>query len=101
MGRTTIIDDRTDEQRHTHRFLVVATDRILSGWGGAAGGTSIAAWACTSADLDAVERWVRARGDMMRVRVVVRSARPRAPRGAAHVQVYVVGPGHAALGGGE
>lgn len=96
-------DDRTDGQRATHRYLVVGTDRFMSGWGGARGGTSVAAWACTSGDLRQVEAWVRGRSDMMRVRVVVDSPRRRyrAPRGAAHVHVYVVDAGHPAIGGGE
>ena len=89
-----ITDTRTPEQHQTHRLLVVGTDTFLSGWGAAEGGPSYAAWACTAEDSLAVLRWVRARGDMRRVRVVYGTWQPRGA-GAAHV--YVVTPGHVAL----
>jgi len=96
----TIQDDRTPDQRATHCTLVVMTDRFLSGWGGASGGTSVAAWACTNDDADAVERWVRRRSDASRVRVVVDApARAYRPRSFAHYHVYVVGPEHSARRG--
>ncbi|MBM3493287.1 MAG: hypothetical protein FJX72_03035 [Armatimonadetes bacterium] len=88
-------DDRTPEQRATYRLGVAATDRFMSGWGGAAGGTSVACWACRADDIPTVERWVRSRGEMRYVRVVsLRNYRPR----CAHLHVYVVEPGHPALG---
>lgn len=85
------VDDRTPEQKITHRYLVAATDSFLSGWGGAAGGTSYCAWACTAADVDKVERAVRQRSDMKRVRRVMGNWRPR---GAGHTHIYVVTEGH-------
>lgn len=96
---STIKDDRTPEQRATHRILIVGTDRFMSGWGGAQGGASVAAWACTPDTADTVERWVRSRSDMQRVRVVVDTpARRYRPRGnVAHLHVYVVGENHTAL----
>lgn len=87
-------DDRTDEQRQTHTVLVVGTDRFLSGWGKAKNGTSYAAWACQPEHAETVERWVRARGDQQRVRVMYDDYRPR---GAGHLHIYIVGPKHAAL----
>ena len=87
----TQIDDRTPEQRKTHTVLVVMTDRFLSGWGGAAGGSSVAAWACSTSQetLDA-ERWVSSRSDASRVRTVYDSPRRYRPRrGCAHFHVYV------------
>ena len=39
----TIIDDRNDLQKNTHVWAVVATDKFMSGWGGAKGGKSIVA----------------------------------------------------------
>lgn len=90
-------DDRTPEQRTTHQWAVVGRDRCLSGWGGAAGGASRAAWAVNPAtvNLDRVERWVRSRGDMRYVNVVdLTTYRP--PRGTAHFHVYVVEPDHPA-----
>lgn len=79
-------DDRTPEQKTTHLYAVAGTDKFLSGWGKARGGTSVAAWACTLEDLPYVEKWVEGRRDMNRVRTVtLRDWRPR----AAHVHVYV------------
>lgn len=80
-------DDRTAEQMKTHNRLVVATDRFLSGWGKAEGGGSYAPWACTEGELEACERWVRNREDMLRVRVV--DADSYKPSGAAHFHIYV------------
>ena len=86
-------DDRTPEQRKTHTVLVVMTDSFLSGWGQAAGGTSVAAWATSSTEeTAAAERWVRNRGDAKRVRVVYDSPRRYRPRRAAHFHVYVWTP---------
>ena len=89
-----IHDDRSDSERKTHTYIVVGTDSFMSGWGLAKGGASFAAWACTKNDLEAVLAWVRNRGDMRRVRVVGAGWRPR----AAHTHIYVVHPGHPALG---
>lgn len=90
------VDDRTPEQKTTHRFLVIGTDSFMSGWGAAEGGTSYAAWACTQQDLDKVERWVRSRREMKRVRTTFGDWRPR---GVGHAHIYVVTEGHCALGG--
>ena len=62
------VDDRTDEQKATHTWLIIGTDSFLSGWGGASGGASYAAWACKTEDRDRVFNWVSSRGDMKRVR---------------------------------
>lgn len=97
------IDDRTEAELATHRWLVVGTDSFLSGWGQAEGGTSVAAWACRPEDRAAVLAWVRSRGDMKRVREVAESGSGTRyqPRGAGvrHFHVYCVRPGHRALGG--
>lgn len=91
-------DDRTEEQRKTHRELVVMTDRCLSGWGQARGGASVAAWACAGIEAQRkVERWVRSRTDALRVRTVYDGARRFRPRNAVHFHVYVVEEGHPAL----
>lgn len=80
-------DDRTDAERKTHAHAVVMTDDFMSGWGGATGGASVAAWACRAADISTVEQWVRNRKEARRVRVVLlKTWRPK----AAHVHVYVV-----------
>lgn len=84
-------DDRNDEQHKTHLYAVAGTDKFMSGWGGANGGSSVAAWACTLDDLHLVEKWVGERKDMRRVRTVKLSEwRPK----AAHVHVYVVDDKH-------
>lgn len=93
-------DDRTDEQRQTHRYLVGGTDRCLSGWGLAAGGVSFAFWACEGMEAArVVQRWVASRGDIKRVRMVYDGdgkARYR-PQGRGHCHIYDVTTGHPAL----
>jgi hypothetical protein len=84
-------DDRTEAERQTLLYAVAGTDRVMSGWGGATGGASVAAWACTLDDLPVLERWVVERSDMQRVRVVkLATWRPK----AAHVHVYAPKAGH-------
>lgn len=67
----------------------------MSGWGGAAGGASRCAWACSMDDIDKVEKWVRNRSEMRYVNVVDLSTY-RAPRGTAHFHIYVCEQGHPA-----
>ena len=88
------IDDRTEQERETHQLAWVGTDTFLSGWGEAAGGLSYAGWACTPATDSRVERWVRNRGDMQRVRLVALDGyRPD----CAHCHIYVVNSGHPSI----
>ena len=84
-------DDRTPEQQNTHTLLVVGTDSFLSGWGQASGGASVAAWACTDAQLSTAETRIRNRSDMKRVRVVIdRKGDRYYPRGnVKHLHIYV------------
>jgi len=91
--KTTIQDDRTPEQRRTHTILITATDRAMSGWGGARGGLSKCAWACKPEHADRVFNWVKRRGDMSYVNMTTGKWYPR----AAHVHIYVVNAGHPAL----
>lgn len=99
-----IKDDRTPEQRKTHAYLVVGTDSFLSGWGGAEGGASYAAWACEDKHVEKVEAWVRARDEMKRVRVVCEDEekpyRPN-PDICAHLHIYVVEADHVSLRGSQ
>lgn len=89
-------DDRTPEQVKTHRWAVVALDRFMSGWGGAADGTSRCAWAVpdewlSDGSIEAVERWVRGRSEMKYVNIVeLAGYRPR----AAHFHIYVCDDSH-------
>jgi len=83
-----IEDNRTEAQKLTHIYGVVGTDSFMSNWGGAAGGSSYAVWACENdwAQLEALERKVSQRGDMKRVRIVyLPTYKPK----AAHTHIYV------------
>ena len=84
---TQVEDDRTHEEKEAYTAGVAGTDKFLSGWGLAAGGTSVACWACKPADLGVVEEWVRSRSDMMRVRRIYDLGKWK-PR-AKHVHIYV------------
>lgn len=89
-------DDRTEEQRKTHRWAVVAKDKFMSGWGGASCGASRCAWACgPDVNIDRVENWVRSRKEMRNVNVVDLSTY-RPPSGTAHFHVYVCDTNHPA-----
>ena len=92
-------DDRTAEQRKTHRWGIVARDKFLSGWGGASGGFSRCAWACaTIEEATECEKWVRDRSEMIHVNFVDLTTY-RAPRGTAHFHIYVCEGDHPALRG--
>lgn len=92
---TTIKDDRNAAEHLSHYWLVVARDLFMSGWGGAAGGASIAAWACaTLPEAEACEQWVRSRREMRNVRLVRESRYYLRRIRAAHVHVYVVDADH-------
>lgn len=96
-----IVDDRTPEQRETHRYLVVASDEFMSRWasdiesrekGRTVTAQSYAAWACESR-AEANECMVRVmrRPEMKRVRVVydTKGARYRPKSHVAHLYIYV------------
>ena len=89
------VDDRTDEQKKTHKLLVVATDKFLSGWGRAESGTSRCAWACEPHNVEKIYRWVKSRPEMKRVAIVTGNWRPN----CAHAHVYVVTDNHPAVDG--
>ena len=93
-----MIDDRTADQRRTHRHLIIGTDSFLSGWGEAQGGVSYAAWACRPQDRDKVFAWVHSRSDMKRVREILDTdGSPYRPKGQGHCHIYVVNDEHPAL----
>jgi hypothetical protein len=81
-------DRRTPEQQKTHRWLVTATNRFLSGWGLAHGGLSKCAWACRTHE-QALAKYdeIKKRGDMKYVRIINGDWYPR---NAVHVSIYVV-----------
>lgn len=90
-----IKDDRTSEQRETHPELVVARDRLMSGWGEATGCNSFAAWACRPSHTQKVLEWVQSRSEMKNIKVVGPNHKPRGKHG--HYHIYVVGDNHPAL----
>ena len=87
-------DDRTPRQRDTHNWLVIGTDKFLSGWGKAEGGASYAVWACKPEDRLRVLAWVENRSDMKRVR---EATGPYRPSGKGDCHIYVVDDGHPAI----
>ena len=88
-------DDRTEEQKKTHTYLVTATDKFLSGWGQASGGSSKCAWACDNFDdAEKVLTWVENRSDMKYVNL---NTSGKWYPSAAHVHIYVVNDLHPAL----
>jgi hypothetical protein len=96
--KTTIVDDRSTEQKSTHVWGIVAKDKFMSNWGGAAGGNSRCAWAVPAgSSLERVFNWVAARKEMRNVNIVNLNTY-RAPRGTVHFHIYVVGQDHPALG---
>ena len=84
------VDDRTPEQKRTHREIVLMTDRFMSGWGQAQGARSFAGWAYREGYQSQAEGQVRARSDAMRVRIVGGDYRP--PSGPGHCHIYVYKP---------
>jgi hypothetical protein len=85
-------DDRTEEQKQTHTIAVVARDAGMSGWGGAKGGASRCAWACSDRNIaDRIEKWVSDRDEMRNITIVdLRTY--RVPSGTAHFHIYIVNP---------
>lgn len=87
-------DDRTPEQKQTHRWGIVARDKFMSGWGGAKGGASRCAWACgPGVDINKVESWVSSRSEMRFVNKVDLNTY-RCPRGTADFHIYVADKDH-------
>lgn len=92
---TTREDDRTPEQMKTHTVLITATDKFMSGWGGAANGKSKCAWACSrDQDYGKVYDWVNNRNEMKHVNI---NHSGKWYPNAAHVHIYVVDNNHPAL----
>ena len=92
-----IKDDRTDAEKNTHIWAVVATDKFMSGWGGANGGKSRVAWAVD--DLSKTSKlfdWVNNRSEMKYANVVNLN-NYRSPRGTSHFHIYVAKDGHPSL----
>ena len=71
------IDNRTDEEKAATVGFVVATDSFMSGWGQAAGRSIFAVPIRSWQEADTVERNMKNRSEMKRVRVVGKNWRPR------------------------
>ena len=90
-------DDRNETELLTHNWAVVATDKFMSGWGGAKGGKSRVAWAVDHVNKTSdLFKWVKNRSDMKYVNIV-NLKNYRVPRGTAHFHVYVANDGHPAF----
>lgn len=95
--KTTIKDDRTEEQKSTHYWGVIARDKAMSYWGMASNGISRVAWACKSYE-DACKAfdWVKSRSEMKNVQI--HDLRKHNPKGKdSQFHVYVCGESHPAL----
>lgn len=92
-------DDRTEEQKQTHRWLVVAKDKCMSGWGDARGGDSWCGWACRNLEeAERLERWVGDRSEMRYVRITKEDKRRvRVGKACVHFHLYVATSTHPAL----
>ena len=95
--KTTTKDDRTEEQKATHYWAVVAKDKAMSYWGMAKGGVSRVAWACKSyEDASKAFDWVKSRSEMKYVQIVdPRKYTP--PRTDSQYHIYVCDGDHIAL----
>lgn len=92
-------DDRTEEQKKTHRWLVIAKDKSMSGWGEARRGASWCGWACSTFDqMERMEKWVRDRNEMIYVSVRKdEGKRIRLGRSCVHFHLYVGDESHPAF----
>jgi hypothetical protein len=92
-----IQDERTEEQKSTHIFGVVAKDKIASFWGNASGGPSRVAWACKCYDdASKIFDWLESRPEMANISIVdLRKYSP--PPKEAQFYVHVAHPFHPAL----
>ncbi len=79
----TIDDRRSDEDRENTVYLVVATDRFMSGWGKAENGRSLFAVPCSGLEqAKIVLDNMKHRSEMKRCRIVLaRTYRPHLRRG--------------------
>tara|TARA_R100001463_G_scaffold67728_2_gene121205 strand:- start:247 stop:552 length:306 start_codon:yes stop_codon:yes gene_type:complete len=94
-GQTILVDDRTEQQFETHKILITATDKFMSGWGNGKGGSKCA-WACkNSVQAYQIMVWVESRSEMKYVNINY-TGKWR-PKNASHVHIYVVNDDHPAL----
>lgn len=95
--KTTIKDDRNEEQQTTHAWAVIARDKVMSFWGGASRGASRCAWACDSYDTARkLMPWVKSRSEMANVSIVNLKSYKN-PSKDGHFHIYLVQKNHPAL----
>jgi len=83
-----INDTRTDEEKTSHVWLVVATDKFMSGWGMAKYTSSYFAIACKDADQAYIaEQKLRDRPEMINIRHVKDNGRYR-PKGHLSISTF-------------
>jgi hypothetical protein len=90
-----INDFRSREQKKWMTTLVMGMDTFLSGWGKAANGASIAAWACSDDTAELVREWVEGRGDIVDVTVGSMEDVPD----CEHLSIYPVTQNHPSMRG--
>lgn len=90
-------DDRNAWERNNLTTAIGGRDGFLSGK--LCEGASFALWACADEDADTVREWVDSRGDIKHPRTYETGIGADFECGGDHVHVYVVRPGHPALGG--
>lgn len=76
-----INDRRTDEDKAATIGFIVATDKFMSGWGGAPRRSLFAVPVRNREEIDIVEENMRRRREMKRVRFVSADWRPRLQQG--------------------
>lgn len=95
--KTTIKDDRTEEQKSTHYWAVIARDKAMSYWGAAKDGISRVAWACKSQEnASKVYDWVATRSEMKNISTIDLRKHKIASQDA-HFHIYVADEDHIAL----
>lgn len=98
MRKYTFQDDRTEEQKKTMTSAIVATDKCMSGWGGAEVETSMCAWAFdpNKSSGNDLLCWIEKRREMKRVKFID-PATFKPPSGCAHFHIYAADENHPAL----
>lgn len=89
MKNSNFTDDRTTEQKITHPYLVVMTDKLSTR---ILGLPCYCAWACEGRHLNKIMNWVSNRTDAMRVRQCNATWRPK---GYCNARIFVVTDEHA------
>lgn len=88
----TINDKRKAADVEKLNWVVCGKDSFMSGWGGAKGGRSFAAWACHDDNVDEILAQAESRGDITYITAKKMPANARdirRLRGNDHLTIYV------------